>query len=163
MTKKLPPRDPVSAYVRKTTAARRIGRRRCACGETRPEALIARSKPMTCAACQRTKKGITTMDNHHVAGAANNPTTIAVPVNDHRAELNTAQQDWPKQTRENPDGSPLLAGAGCVRGFVDTLIDLIKRVLLWIPHMLETLDGYLRATLGPRWWLNTELAQFAPR
>lgn len=60
------------------------------------------------------------MDDHHVFGKANDPTTIVtVPANDHRAELSVAQQDWPKKTPENPDGSPLLAAAARIRGFVD--------------------------------------------
>jgi len=65
---------------------------------------------MICAECQRKKKGQNIVDNHHPFMKANDPsTTIPVPVNDHRADLNEAQNDWPKKTRENPDGSPLLA------------------------------------------------------
>src|SRR5712692_5246070 len=107
----IPPRDPSGAYRRKVTAARRIGKnKRCACGEARPEALVPKSNPTICAKCQRVSRGHTTMDNHHFAGKANHWLTVAVPVNDHRADLSTAQYDkWPAQTRENPDGCPLLA------------------------------------------------------
>lgn len=105
---------------------------------------------------------MTAMDDHHVAGKPNDPTTVPVPVNDHRAELSTAQYDWPKQTRENPDSSPLLRAAACVRGFVDYIIYLLKKMLLWIPEMLENLHAYLREKLGPKWWINTPLEQFAP-
>lgn len=157
------PRDPIRAHARKAMAARRVGAgARCACGESRPEALIPGSNPTTCARCARERQGLTIMDNHHVAGKPNDPTTIQVPVNDHRAELNTAQYDWPKQTRENPNGSPLLGAAACVRGFVDYIIYLLKKMLLWIPEMLENLDAYLREKLGPKWWINTPLEQFAP-
>ena len=122
-TRRIPKRDPEGAYVRKTIAKRRVGRRRCLCGERRPEALI--QETVWCAECQRKHQDSTALDEHHYAGAANDATTIPVPASDHRAELTTAQLDWPTQTRENPDGSPALAGAARVRGFVDTVVYLI--------------------------------------
>jgi hypothetical protein len=67
------------------------------------------------------------MDAHHVAGKANSPVTVPVPVNDHRACLSVAQADWPKSTLMNVHGSPLLAAAACVRGFVDMVFYLIER------------------------------------
>jgi hypothetical protein len=106
---------------------------------------------------------MSTRDNHHVAMKANSPITVPILVNDHRAELSVAQHDWPKATRENPHGSPLLAFAGCVRGFADTIIYLVKKLLLWGATMLETLDAFLARKLGPRWWIGTDLAQFAPK
>ena len=164
MPPKTPQRDPAAAHGRKVRAARRVGlNSQCACGEKRPEALIAGSNPIMCAACKRIKEGETALDNHHIAGKANSPITIPVPVNDHRAELSEAQLDWPKETRENPDGSPLLAGAARIRGFVDTIIHLIKNLLLWGAEMLETLDRFLAERLGPNWWRGTPLEQFAPK
>src|SRR5215469_5508740 len=104
-------RDPEAAFQRAAIAQRRVGEgAHCACGEARPLALIPGSNPMICAKCLRQKKGHSVMDNHHPFGEANNPKiTISIPVNDHRAELNEAQNDWPKRILENPDGSPLLA------------------------------------------------------
>lgn len=160
--KKLPARDPEGAYVRRTTAARRVGRRRCACGESRPKALIPRSKPVVCAACQRQAQGKSTDDDHHVAGVSNHPITIRVPVNDHRAELNAAQLDWPKETRENPRGSPALAGAACIRGFIDTIVYLIKQSVAWVAELLEAVDAFLVEHVGPTWWRHADLAQYAP-
>jgi hypothetical protein len=103
------------------------------------------------------------MDNHHFAGRANNPLTVPVPVNDHRADLTVAQADWPKETRYNPNGSPLLAGAACIRGFVDWIVYLIQKGVLWIAEMLEALDKCLLEKIGPVWWVNTPVAQFAPK
>lgn len=164
MPRKLPQRDPIGAYERKATAARRVGKdKKCACGEARPEALITGRKPVKCAACIRKKRGQTTQDNHHPAGKANNPAKIPVYVNDHQAELNVAQFEWPKETRENPDGSPLLAAAGCIRGFIDTILYLIDKLLLWIPEMLEKLNTFLLEKFGRRWWVGTELERFAPK
>ncbi len=103
------------------------------------------------------------MEYHHLARESNNPTTVPVPVNDHRAELSAAQYDWPKSTQENKNGSPLLAAAGSIRGFVDYVIYLIKKGLLWAADLLEALDAYLIEKLGPKWWIGTALEQFAPR
>ncbi len=163
MNKKLPQNDPIGAYQRKAAAVRRIGAdKQCACGESRPEALITASDPTICAACEREMRGMTTMDNHHFAGKPNNPLTVPIPVNDHRAELTVVQADWPKETRENPDGSPLLAAAGCIRGFVDWVVYLIEKGVLWVAEMLEALNKYLVEKSGPTWWVGTPLARFAP-
>lgn len=163
MPKKLPLRSPSDAYRRQAIAERRIGTGQCGCGETRPQALITGSRPLVCAACQRANDGQSTEDDHHIAGAANDDTTITVPVNDHRADLTIAQSDWPKATLQNSEGSPLLAGAACVRGFADTDAYLIERLLLPRAEMLEALDAYLTQKLGPEWWRNTELEQFKPK
>lgn len=162
MSKKIPPRDPENAYVRRATATRRRGARKCPCGEDRPEALILDAKPIICAACQRRENGQRTGDDHHVAGLSNHPLTVPTPVNDHRAELSTAQHNWPKQTLENRHGSPILAGAGMIRGFVDYVVYLIRRGLLWAAEMLEAADAALEDMLGPGWWRNTPLARYAP-
>ena len=160
---KLPKRDPEAAHAREVTAARHVGlNAKCGCGEMRPEALIAGSKPVICAECKRKRSGMSTHDDHHVAAEANSPVTIPTPVNDHRAELNVAQHDWPKQTLQNPNGSPLLAAAGCVRGFMDYLIYLVKKFLDWIPKMLEAADEFLIRQLGSKYWIGTPLEQFAP-
>ena len=102
------------------------------------------------------------MDNDHSGGKANNPTTMQVPVNDHRAELNVAQYDWPKETLQNPEACPVVRGAACIRGVVDYLHYLINKFLLWIPEMLENLSAFLSEKLGSKWWVGTPLQQFAP-
>lgn len=161
--KKRNPRDPISNFQRKSTAARRLAGQSCACGEARPEALIAGSMPTICAACQRKTRGQLLLDGHHPAGRANNPATISIPVNDHRAILSPARFDWPKETWENPRGSPLLAGAASIRGYYDTTDYLNERLLLWIAPFLEALDETLKDRLGPDWWIGTPLERFAPK
>ena len=164
MTNKLPLRDPEAAWVRKTTAARRVGvNAKCACGEPRPEALIRNSKPTMCHKCKRRKEEKTIMDNHHVFGKANSPVTVPTPVNDHRADLSVAQYNWPKKTLENPEGSPFLAAAGVVRGFIDYIHYLIEKGLAWVARMLEAADAFLASQLGPKWWIGTEMEKFAPK
>lgn len=103
------------------------------------------------------------MDHHHVFAKANNPTTVPTPVNDHCAGLSVAQCDWPKKTLENPDGSPLLAAAGIIRGFIDYIHYLIDKGLAWVVRMLEAADAFFTTQLGPQWWIGTELEQFAPK
>jgi len=154
--------DPIRKYHRKSKAARRLAGQSCACGETQPEALVAGSVPTICAACARKQEGRSPLDHHHPAGKANNPATVAIPVNDHR-NLNVLQYDWPWETWENPRGSPLLAGAASIRGFCDTITYLIDELLLWIARMLEALDEYLKKRLGPEWWRGTKLEQFKPK
>lgn len=97
------------------------------------------------------------MDSHHPAGKSNSDFTVPVPVNDHRAILSQAQYEWPKETLENPDSSPLRAAAACVRGFVETAVYLTESLLKWIAGMLEVLDEYLQQKLGPKWWLQSPL------
>ena len=165
MKKQLPKQDPINAFRRKTEAARRIGsNHQCACGERRPEALIKGTSPITCASCKRKQEGRKAIDAHHVFGRANDPTTtLLVPVNDHRAELSVAQQDWPQRTLRNPDGSPLLASAGRIRGFGDILDYLIPRALLCDANFLEELDAYLENKFGDKWWRDTPLDHFGPK
>jgi hypothetical protein len=163
MSRKLPKRDPIGIYERCVTAARRIGDKQCACGEARPDALIPSSNPTICAACKRKQQGHSTMDNHHVAGRANDPTTIPLPVNDHRAELTVSQHDWPRETLENPDRSPLLARAACIRGYADTNAYLMDALLLPGADCYELLDTLLTEKFGLKWWKKTQLKRFIPK
>jgi len=163
MARKITPRDPEAALVRKATAARRAGvGAKCACGETRPGALIKNSEPKICHECWRKKQGKTTADNHHAFGEANSPITVTLPANDHRAELNAAQYDWPKKVRENPDGSPLIAAAGCVLGFIDMVVYLINKGLRFVADLLVAADEYMTAERGQKWWIGTPLEGLAP-
>jgi|SRR5882762_271527 len=162
--KKRPPRDPIAAVEREARAARRVGQgSRCKCGEQRPLALIPGSKPMICAECQRKKLGHRSLDKHHPAGEANDPTKTPIPTNDHRAELNPQQYDWPPETWENRKGSPLRASAACVRGFCETNDYLVASLLIPRAEMLEALDAFLEKRLGPNWWVGTEMEHFAPK
>src|SRR6185295_7464465 len=100
MPTKVPKRDAIGAYQRKSKATRRAGQdARCVeCGETQLEALNIKRSPITCEQCQRKKRGKTIMDNHHIAGKANSPITTSIPANDHRAVLSAAQYEWPPKT-----------------------------------------------------------------
>jgi hypothetical protein len=163
--KKKNERDPIAAFQRQSSAARRIGQgKRCKwCGEHRPLALVPGSNPTTCASCERKKNGKSPFDRHHPAGRANHPATVSVPVNDHRARLSDAQYDWPDETWSNPSGSPILAGAASIRGYCETSDYLVCELLLRNVKMLERVDSFLKKRLGPNWWRDTEVEEFAPK
>jgi hypothetical protein len=165
MTNKSLLHDPEAEWVREATAARRVGpnAKCCKCDETRPRALNPKSNPKKCHECKRKEEGKSIMDDHHVFAKANSPVTAPTPVNDHRADLSAAQYAWPKRTLENPDGSPLLAAAGVIRGFIDYIHYLIEKGLAWVVHMLEAADAFLASKVGPKWWVGTELEKFAPK
>jgi hypothetical protein len=163
MPNKITPRDPEAACIRKATAARRAGvGAKCACGETRPGALIRNSNPKTCHECRRKAENKSTYDKHHPFGEANSPITVEIRTNDHTSELNEAQRDWPKEVLENPDGSPLIAAAACIRGFIDTVVYLIEKGLTWVADMLVIADEYLKERLGEKYWLGTPFEQLSP-
>lgn len=88
---------------------------------------------------------------------------IQVPANDHRAELSADQYDWPQGTLQNVDGSPALAMAGCVRGFLSMLQWLMDKLLVRIPEALEAYDAEQRELHGPDWWKGTALEGEAPK
>jgi hypothetical protein len=155
--------DPIGKYKRKAIAERRTKGNQCACGESRPAALIANSSPTICAECMRERNGQSVLDNHHPAGRVNNPATIPIPVNDHRAVLTEKQLDWPKRTWENPDGSPLLAGASSIRGHYETVEYLTEMLVIRNAELFEALDEYLSRRLGPTWWVDTPVERFAPK
>jgi hypothetical protein len=67
------------------------------------------------------------------------------------------QRDWPERTLRNPDGSPLLAAAATIRGWLDVLSLIVQRTVGHIPVLLESLDEGLRATYGDRWWESLDL------
>ena len=160
-----PPRDPIATFEREVRAARRVGEaNRCGrCGEDRPLALIPGSNPIICANCQREERGKSPLDDHHPAGQANHPATTPIPANDHHAVLSPKQYEWPPETWKNTSGSPLLAGAACIRGYCETNDYLVADLLLSKVEMLETLDAFLKKKFGPQWWVETEMERFAPK
>lgn len=160
--KRLRKRDPIAAYQREKTAARRVGLdAQCACGESRPEALIANSNPLICHECKRKSERKSAYDDHHEHGKSNNESTTAIPVNDHRAELSTAQYDWPPKTLQNPDNSPVLKGAASIRGYADLSVYQMNNQLLPTAELLEALDEFLTNRLGTTW--STDFERFKSR
>ena len=164
MAKRIP-NDPIAAYRRKSTSKRRVGENaKCSrCGESRPEALNSKQRPLLCEECRRKAKGTNTLDQHHPLGRANSPFTIPIPANDHRANLSTAQGDWPKATLENRDGCPFLRDAAAVRGFLDA-DDYFKRSRLPdVAENLERVSAFMVQKFGAEWWADAELRELGPK
>src|SRR5215469_7739699 len=160
-----PSRDPIATFERDARAARRVGEaNRCSrCGEDRPRALIPDSNPTICANCRREELGKSPLDDHHPAGQANHRATTPIPANDHRAVLSPKQYEWSPETWKNTSGSPLLAGAACIRGYCETNDYLVADLLLPKVEMLEALDAFLKKKFGSEWWAETEMERFAPK
>src|SRR5712671_7217350 len=135
--------DPIKSHKRRQVAQRRVGQKaECACGESRPEALISGRDPIVCAECDRFHRRLSPMDCHHPFGENNSPVEVPVRANDHRAALSTAQYAWPVKTIENKEKSILLAAAAPIRGYCD-MIHFLTRKLRWVAEVLEFLDEWL--------------------
>ena len=155
--------DPIARAKRRTISARRVGiGNECECGENRPFALIARSKPMICKECMQRRKGHRTIEFHHADGRANDSTTLPIGANDH-ADLSEAQRAWPEGTLENPDGSPLLAIAARIRSHSDLVEYLTQNPLLRSAPFVEDLDAILTVHFGRRWWTNQNFHKLIKR
>ncbi len=152
MPRKLQTANARARHRRETLAIRRVGLgKKCACGESRPEAIIPGSRPTTCAKCDRGRHRYSELDKHHVFGKANSPLIVSIPVNDHRAELSNAQQEWPQKTLQNSYKSPLLAQAASIRGSIDLILYLLQESVLPAAKSLERLDTYLTIKYGKRY------------
>jgi hypothetical protein len=102
------------------------------------------------------------MERHHVAGRRNCPITVPIPANAHKSRLTEDQYQWPKETLENPNGSPLRRAAGCIRGCVDLILWLMESMMEWVAELLERLDEYLHGKFGEEWWVGTEIERAVP-
>ncbi len=146
--------DELKREARKEEAYERLGTRhpRCEhCGEADPAALHGVHPDVTCYECSARQAGRSPSERHHPAGRRNNQATVPIPGNDHRV-LSDAQRGWPERTLRNPDGSPLLAAAAAIRGWLDVLWLIVQRTVGHVPALLELLDERLRAEYGDRWW-----------
>ena len=145
--------DPLRAARRESRRARRFapGARCEQCGEARTCALIDGAAPLLCRECRALRDGRSPIEWHHPAGQHNSEVRVAMPANDHSV-ASDYQTDWPLETLRNPDGSPLLRAAACVRGWLDVLRLIMEHTVAWVPGFLEALDAWLRERLGERWW-----------
>jgi hypothetical protein len=112
--------------------------------------LIRRSRPKRCLKCYAIAKGRKNTEGHHLGGAANSPIIVETPVKDHRT-LSEAQYEWRPGTLDNPDGSPLTAIAGCLRGVADFIGELITAFIIRLAEAAEDIDAWLREQHG-LWW-----------
>jgi hypothetical protein len=154
--------DPIKAGVRKAKTKRRVGAGAfCVdCGESHADMLVQHSRPKRCVTCHPLKVRRKKSDGHHLGAKANSPLTVEIPVKDHRT-VTDAQLDWPPQTLQNPDGSPVLAIAGCLRGIADFIADIITAFIRRLATATEEIDAVLREKYG-LWWKGTKLDGWQP-
>jgi hypothetical protein len=122
--------------------------------------LVKSSRPKRCLKCDAIKKGRKTTESHHIGAKANSPIIVEVPITDHR-KLSDAQNEWPPKTLQNPDGSPLLALAGSLRGIADFISDLITAFITHLAEAAEKIDAWLCQKHG-LWWKDGPLDGWQP-
>jgi hypothetical protein len=146
--------DPIKKAVRLSRKRDRLGDDAMChrCGESDPRCLVLRRDRILCYECLSCDEGRSSVELHHVAGQHNLHHSVPIDGNEHRI-LSDMQEDWPVDTRRNSDGSPVLAVAAAIRGWLDTLRVIIERTMGWIPIFLERLDSWLRITIGDQYWL----------
>lgn len=144
--------DPIKAGARNAKTQRRVGLNiKCSqCGDARPNMLVRNSRPKLCRKCYALKSGKKATETNHIAGKANSPITVEVPICDHRI-LSEAQYEWPPKTLQNPDGSPLLSIAGSMRGAADFIGELVVAFIYHLAEFVEEIDAWLCEQHG-LWW-----------
>jgi hypothetical protein len=155
--------DPIKSDARRAKARRRVGYGgTCTrCGESRAEALVARSRPKLCMQCYAVRRGKKGTEAHHLGGEANSPLKVEISANDHRT-LSDVQYDWPPGALENPDGSPLMALSNCLRGIADFIGELIVAFINRLAQAAQDIDTHLRAQYG-LWWKGTDFDGWQPQ
>ncbi len=157
-------RDNLKRELRKEAAYERLQTRtpKCQhCREANPLTLQGSHPDITCYECSAGQAGRSRTEGHHPAGRRNSPVIVAIPGNDHRV-LSDMQRDWPERTLRNPDGSPLLAAAATIRGWLDVLLLIVQRTVGHVPAFLESLDAALREKYGESWWEELGLQRVTP-
>ncbi len=148
----------VNRAARKAQRQRQFGAQAlCArCGWDQLDALSRLGNEILCYECLCIEKGKATVERHHILGRANDPQTVGIPANLHRA-LSDGQQDWPETVRRNVNRDPLLwiAGLACsLRDLLAWLLDHCDDII----RFLVELAGTLRGRHGATWWEDLGIA-----
>jgi hypothetical protein len=97
------------------------------------------------------QQGKATIEAHHPVGKANDPNTVGVAGNLHRA-LTDSQEDWPKEVRRNPHRNPLWWVAAIFYSLHDYLRWLMQRCHA-IGDILVKAGHWAEQQGGPQWWV----------
>jgi hypothetical protein len=149
--------ESINRATRRSRKARPLGPdARCwQCGYPETSGLGRHNRKIWCYECWAARQEKTTTEQHHLLGKANDPTTVGVPGNLHRA-ISDAQHDWPNETRYNRDRDPLLWLAALFR----SLHSIGRCVIDWLEsfaRFFEQLSRTLRHEYGARWWQTLQL------
>jgi hypothetical protein len=98
----------------------------------------------------RTLRGLSIVDEHHYAGAANSVEKVDLNANDHGFVTNLNLDA--NEMFINPTRSPLINIAARVQGTLNLLRLIVDRWIGPIPQLLVSLDTSLCEKLGPEWW-----------
>ncbi len=124
---------------------------RCSsCGEDDPLKLQSVGGRILCGECRLIAEGKEPFEDHHPAGRRNDPFTVRIPANDHLV-LTDMQEDWPKETRLNPNGDFLHEDAARDRAIHNALIHRAEEAESRA-EVKEALAEFLKALRGPDWW-----------
>jgi len=142
--------DPIGAWLRDTRAQRRVGSAPCACGESRPFALITGRSPPLCYRCDRIAQGRSPYEDNEVFGRCNSRLKIRYPINDHRAIFSVKQYSWPPGALENPNGSVLREGIARMHGAYDNVEHMLAENRAFA-EKLAHLEDQLTTINGSNW------------
>ena len=155
--------DPMKAAARRSRSQRRVGQGAACtqCGESRPEALVARSRPKLCQECYQRKRGMKTTH----ASSPGRQSQLAAHRRGSReqtsrrsARRNTSGRQKRCRTRTALRCSPI---AAALRGAADLIEELVVRWIRSCAEMLEKLDAWLRERHG-KWWEGSPFEGWQP-
>ena len=120
-----------------------------ACGANDLRVLNKSRDRILCAECRLLGEEKTLFEYHHPAGRSNHGYVVRLPANEH-AIMTDFQEDWPRETRVNPRGSPLRKHAALRRAGGDKSKRQVER------HEeaaleLELLEEFIAERLGETW------------
>ena len=149
---------PSDAEARAEDAFERFGTRKphcsvCGCPVSDWRALTGdEPEHLVCYEHRAERQGRSPIEDQHPSGRHNDARfTVPFTGNLHRA-TDDGKKDWPKKTLHNPEGSPALKAAACVRATGDWLLMIVGCLLGWVALFLEWLDERLTDLHGRRWW-----------
>jgi hypothetical protein len=85
------------------------------CGATDLRVLPRPRGRVLCENCRLIGRGLSPYQRHHPAGRKNDSFIVLIPANDH-AVLSDMQNEWPRETLQNPKSDPLHLQAAWLRG-----------------------------------------------
>lgn len=95
-------------------------------------------------------RGESPVEDHHVLGESNDPSTVGVPGNPHRYISNRAQ-DWERDLQRGDPADPLLWIIRLLRSIKDAAQWLVDRADDLV-HFLLRLRQWLIENHGVQWW-----------
>jgi len=147
--------EAINRAVRRTRTARPLGPDatcwKCGCADPTMLHRPKNKRKIWCYECASLEDGQSAIEQHHLLGEANDPTTVGVPGNLHRV-LSDAQIDWPQEVRYNHTRDPLLWIAGLCLSLRDIARELVG-LLEGIATFLVQLSHALQERLGTMWWV----------